>query len=44
MLKYLVEFQEALAVLIVLYVLIRYSKFIFAQDKISKNSQIETVI
>jgi exfoliative toxin A/B len=40
MLKYFVKFQELLAVLIVFYVLIRYFKFIFQQDKISKNPQI----
>ncbi|MGH4118615.1 TDT family transporter [Clostridium sp.] len=36
-LKYFVKFQEALAVLVVLYVLIRYFKFIFPQNEILKN-------
>lgn len=44
MLKYLVKFQEVLAVLIVFYVLIRYCKFIFHQDKILKYSQIDKAI
>jgi exfoliative toxin A/B len=41
MLRYLVKFQEILAVLIVIYVLLRYFQFLFLEDKISKNSQIE---
>lgn len=44
MLKYFVIFQEVLAVLIVFYVLIRYFKFIFHQDKISKKAQIDKAI
>lgn len=34
MLKYLVKFQELVAVLIVIYVLIKYVKFIFVKDKV----------
>ncbi|MBU3093000.1 TDT family transporter [Clostridium sp. CF011] len=44
MLKYLVKFQEVLAVLIVIYVLARYFKFLFLEDKISKNSKIDEAI
>jgi len=43
-LKYLVKFQEALAVLIVIYVLIRYFKFLFLENKISKVSKIDKTI
>ncbi|MBU3144911.1 TDT family transporter [Clostridium sp. CF012] len=43
-LKYLVEFQEMLAVLIVIYVLARYFKFLFLEDKIAKISQIDKSI
>jgi exfoliative toxin A/B len=40
MLKYLVKYQEALAVLIVIYVLLRYFKFLFLEGGISKNTKI----
>ena len=43
-LKYLVKFQEALAVLIVIYVLIRYFNYLFLENKISKVSQIDKTI
>jgi exfoliative toxin A/B len=40
MLKYLVKYQEALAVLIVIYVLLRYFKFLFLEGGIFKNTKI----
>jgi len=43
-LKYLVKFQEVLAVLIVIYVLIRYFNYLFLENKISKVSQIDKTI
>ncbi|MGH4121815.1 MAG: TDT family transporter [Clostridium sp.] len=43
-LKYLVKFQEAVAVLIVVYVLIRYFQFLFLEDKISKSAGIDKSI
>jgi len=44
MLKYLVKFQEILAILIVLYVLVRYFQFLFLGNKIAKISQIDKSI
>ncbi|MBZ9688561.1 TDT family transporter [Clostridium estertheticum] len=44
MLKYLIKFQEILAVLIVLYVLVRYFQFLFLENKIAKISQIDKSI
>ncbi|MBU3127729.1 TDT family transporter [Clostridium tagluense] len=44
MLKYLVKFQEVLAVLIVIYVLSRYFKFLFLESKIPENAQIHKSI
>lgn len=37
MLKYFVKYQEALAVLIVIYVLVRYFKYLFLEDGITGN-------
>jgi exfoliative toxin A/B len=43
-LKYLIKFQEILAVLIVVYVLIKYFVFLFHEDIISKNSEANKVL
>jgi len=40
MLKYLVKFQELIAIFIVIYVLVRYFKYMMLDDKIEKKAQI----
>lgn len=44
MLKYLVKFQEVIAVLIVIYVLSRYIQFLFLENRMAKISQIDKSI
>lgn len=44
MLKYLVKFQEIIAVLIVIYVFTKYFQFLFLEDKTAKIAQIEKSI
>ena len=44
MLKDLVKFQEVIAILIVVYVLVRYFKFLFLEDTLSKNTKIDKAI